>query len=216
MIGGVVTSSVIGRHCALCDGLIPWTKNDRKGAYAKRRFCSNNCRLIAMKTAAATADGQKQRFMLKVATGQDGTCWRWIGAFNQNGYGYFLLGGRLMHAHRASYALFRGDVPKDKNVCHACDNRWCVNPDHLWIGTQRQNVHDAMAKGRSVPPPRTDWRNRIKPHHWQRLSVDQAKEIIRRLARGEKHELIAQDFGINSRTVSKIKLGQRWPHLERP
>jgi FixJ family two-component response regulator len=88
-----------------------------------------------------------------------------------------------------------------------------VNPDHLFVGTQLENVADCIQKGRKTSPPVTDWQNRTTPHHWQRLTPAQVMEILTRVRAGELQERIAADYGINSRTVSKIKLGQRWPQL---
>lgn len=198
------------RHCELCGAAIPWWKNDRKGAYAKRRFCSNRCRL----TDASSAHNQELRFMRKVQIGRDGDCWRWIGAFVPNGYGYFSLNRRVMHAHRAAFMLFRGPIPAGLNICHQCDNQWCVNPEHLWPGTQKENIADCIAKGRKVDPPVTDWQNRTKPHHWQKLSENEVKRIKRRLADGDRQADIARDFRVRPEAISKIKLGQRWAYLE--
>jgi len=221
MIGGVVTSSVL-RDCMLCGEQIPWTVHDYSKSYAKKRYCSHRCALLSCKEQviaarernAADPARQKARFLQLVDQESAGDCWRWTGSILSNGYGYFSLGRRLMHAHRASYILFNGgSIPAGMNVCHQCDNQWCVNPGHLWLGTQKQNIRDAMAKGRHVPPPKTDWQNRSKPHHWQRLTEEQAREIVRRVRSGELQKTIAADFGISTKTVSKIKLGLRWPQL---
>lgn len=154
-----------------------------------------------------------QRFMAKVAIGSDGTCWRWIGAISGGKYGMFGMPGGNIRAHRAAFMLFRGPIPEGMSVCHHCDNPWCVNPDHLFTGTQKDNVADCISKGRNSAPPVSDWRGRTKPHHWQRLTPAQALEILTRVRAGELQERIAADYGISSRTVSKIKLGQRWPQL---
>lgn len=71
-------------------------------------------------------------------------CWKWTGKIYPSGYGKL---GRL-YAHRFSYEYYKDKIPKDMCICHSCDNPSCVNPDHLWVGTVKDNMHDRDRKGR--------------------------------------------------------------------
>lgn len=93
-----------------------------------------------------------ERLMRYVSPEPMSGCWLWTGGLHGNGkssgYGSFGLGGKPVKAHRASFMLLKGPIPKGMSVCHKCDVRSCVNPDHLFLGTQRDNVLDMHKKGR--------------------------------------------------------------------
>lgn len=77
-------------------------------------------------------------------------CWEWIGTITTHGYGHFKHKQKVYRAHRVAFVLFKGMIPEGMYVCHACDNPKCVNPDHLWLGTPRDNAMDMVSKGRAV------------------------------------------------------------------
>ena len=89
------------------------------------------------------------RFWSRVERGAPYECWPWRGALHEQGYGQLTVAKRPLKAHRVAYVLHSGADPDPMlRICHSCDNPRCCNPDHLWLGTQKQNVRDAMDKAR--------------------------------------------------------------------
>lgn len=108
----------------------------------KSECCSNKCAAIVRKSK------RKDRFLNKFQKKESG-CWEWIGRRNKKGYGNFDMEDiKETCAHRASWIFFRGEIPKGLHVLHHCDNPCCVNPNHLFLGTNQDNVDDKMKKGR--------------------------------------------------------------------
>lgn len=87
----------------------------------------------------------------RVEMDANGGCWLWTGAATAKGYARTTFYGKNTSIHRLSYRTFKGDIPEGLFVCHRCDVRSCVNPDHLWLGTVKDNNRDALKKGRNRP-----------------------------------------------------------------
>lgn len=148
------------------------------------------------------------RFMALVdpATIKKDQCWQWAGASKGNGYGNFVLHGQNKPAHRASYEMFVGPVKSGLDVCHQCDNRGCVNPDHLFLGTRLDNMADCKRKGRTARGAKLgDRRGENSPS--ARLCWDNVREI-----RGspEPAKVIAARFGVTSDNINRIRRNDTW------
>ena len=143
----------------------------------------------------------KDRIEAKVEKIPEAGCWVWMGATQVRGYGEILSSNRKMLAHRASYEAFVGPIPKGMYVCHACDNVYCVNPNHLFLGTQKQNLQDMAAKGRST-------RGERNPQ--AKLTEEKVRAI--RSSNSTSSEL-AKMYNVSVSNISSIKRKQRWTHV---
>ena len=92
----------------------------------------------------------KSTRLIRTAKKWLGYCWIWKGHLFQNGYGHYSLHQKAYKAHRVAFFLNNGDIPKGMYVCHICDNTKCVNPEHLFVGTPKDNTLDMIAKGRLI------------------------------------------------------------------
>ena len=98
-----------------------------------------------------SVETKEERFNKKYLINEDTDCWEWQNAKNNIGYGMFRWDRHTMRtAHRVSYELHNGPIPEGLVVCHKCDNPICVNPEHLWVGTLKDNAQDMVAKGRNA------------------------------------------------------------------
>ena len=146
-----------------------------------------------------------QRFWQKVHRAGDTDCWQWVAATTGSGYGVFRIDGKLVRAHRWSYAKYRGEIPKGMHVCHHCDRPSCVRPSHLFLGTQADNLADMARKGRQA---------KGDTHGNSKLAETDVVAIKKRLANGESQTAIAADYGVSDSRISEIKKGKTWRHME--
>jgi len=147
-------------------------------------------------------DKDISRFWAKVE--KSSGCWNWQSAKNDSGYGIFWYLGRQRGAHRISYEMTYGDIGNGICVLHKCDNRLCVRPDHLFLGTNADNVADRDAKGRQVTP--------CKDSHWNAKLTSAAVATIRSeyAQGGVSYRQLAKRFNVDKSAIGHIVRGRLW------
>lgn len=126
-------------------------------------------------------------------------CWNWIGLKAPNGYGRFGLSKAIgmKYAHRVSYEFHNGEIETGKLVCHSCDNRACVNPEHLWVGTYMDNNRDRVLKGRKARMPQS--------------KLDEVKAFIIRLIHPVfTMDLLAKRFDVTKNAIWQVTNRKSW------
>lgn len=146
-----------------------------------------------------------ERFWEKVEQRGMDECWPWIGSIDTRGYGCIgANGGKpLMRAHRVSYELTIGQIPPGLVVCHTCDNRACVNPRHLFVATQRENIIDMIRKGR---------RHSSAGERNPSVKLTAAQVLSIRADRSRTKDIVVS-YGISRTTAYSIKNRETWRHL---
>lgn len=155
----------------------------------------------------------EERFWDKVKKTEDiDDCWEWQASLDKTGYGYFSFNKKCTSAHRAVWRITFGEIEKHLMICHKCDNRKCVNPNHLYKGTHDDNMKDMFDRKRNVSPPITRGESRTS----SKLTDIKVKEIRERLKMpikwGDIAE-IARNYGVSTKLIYNIKNGKVWRHV---
>lgn len=147
----------------------------------------------------------EQKFWEKVSIPENaGDCWIWTGSKLRGGYGNININHKTKQAHRLSYELHYGKIPAGLDVLHKCDNPPCVNPHHLFLGTDKTNAEDRSAKGRTV-------KGVLLPI--SKLNDGNVKEIRKLIALKIPRRKIAKLFGVGSTCITDIATGRTWSWL---
>jgi hypothetical protein len=142
----------------------------------------------------------KDRLLERKSINLETGCWEWAGYVQANGYGQISYLGKLTYVHRVSACVFLGfDLNSDLFVLHKCDNRLCFNPDHLFIGTQSDNIQDAVSKGKS---------------NLSKVTIDQVREIRKLYKEGMPAGKIKDIFPISYASVLGIVNYRSWKNVE--
>lgn len=148
-------------------------------------------------------------FWDRATIGSNDECWPWKRNTNPQGYGTLKAQGKMQRAHRLAYELSRGPIPEGMVVCHTCDNPSCVNPHHLFLGSQRDNVRDMMSKGRQSDTAKSGESNLSA-----KLTAPQVV-AIRELYASKEHSQsdLATMFGVTRQQISLIVNRKNWTHI---
>lgn len=188
---------MIDRVCEYCG--VGFKARNYQVKIGTGRFCSRSC---FMKSTHVPVEN---RFWDKIIVKKSNECWEWIAYKNPDGYGVIgIKGGKTERAHRVSYKIHFGKIPKGMVVMHKCDNPGCCNPNHLMLGTQAENIYDMISKGRLV-------NKKGEKHGSSRLTQKQV-DLIRSEYNGRKGEKIelSRRFNVRPTTITNILTYKNW------
>lgn len=194
----------VRRNCDNCGTEFEYLQSRRKNA----RFCSRSC---LSKLTKQEQDEKRKLMWLSESREQylsvlslkynkfviktEG-CWDWSSAKNDAGYGYMRHRNQIIKAHRASYMIHKGEIPEGSFVLHSCDHPSCTNPDHLFVGTNTDNMRDMTQKGRNKPRAT--------------LTKEQVEDIRKLINLGVPSARIGRDFGVSDVAIHYIKHNKTW------
>lgn len=147
----------------------------------------------------------KDRFFAKVVQNSDTGCWEWTAQCDMYGYGRISRNKHPALAHRVSYEIHKGPIPRGALIMHSCDNRSCVNPDHLSVGSHKDNMADMVSKGRSPSGAR---------HHRPSAVLTEKDVLEIRAANGVSQRKLADQYGVGQDQISRIRAGKRWSYIQ--
>lgn len=220
------------KRCKLCGETKPLTDfyahpatHDRKDPRCKR------C-LIRVSDAARGRRREKnpralaktvEEYIKRRISREPNGCWLWTNRPDSSGYGVAYFKRRMIRASRLAWETFRGEIPSGIFVCHHCDNRTCVNPDHLFLGTHADNMADMVSKGRQFngggllgarnpmwQKSSKSWVKRGEEHPQAKLTASAVAEIRQLATGGYTQTALAKSYGVSRATIGAILRGKIW------
>ena len=151
-----------------------------------------------------------ERFLAKVEINEENGCWEWTGSHDSCGYGQIKIRRirpSALGSHRVSYLHYNGDIPEEFCVCHKCDNPKCVNPEHLFVGTNLDNTRDMINKGRDRSGD-----HKGEANAYSKLKEKDVLEIVNSLSTMNNKQ-IAEIYDTTHANISLIRRGKSWTHV---
>ena len=188
--------------CEWCGASFTKSKGGCWWHFQRRRFCSNKC----VGFSSAKHRPLTDRLFEFVDKRGDDECWLWTARTTKFGYGTFRFHNKDITAHRASYEIANGPIPKGLVICHRCDVPRCVNPNHLFAGTQAENMQDMYRKGRDSQTNKV----RGEKHHSAKLT---AEDVLAMRSSPLSQRALARQYGLAQSSVNAIILKKVWAHI---
>lgn len=190
------------KACENCGKTFARNRHYDNSYWAKIRFCSQQCG--SGRKRPMSPRERKANFETKYVPEPNSGCWLWLAGMSPDGYGTFRMGdGGGSNAHRAAWKLYIGPIPPGKSILHRCDNRACVNPDHLFVGTQYDNIADMNRKCRQAGAPG-------EKNPKCKLSEEQVCAIR---ADTRPNKIVAEEYGVWPTTIADIRGRETWRHV---
>jgi len=142
----------------------------------------------------------QERFEAKVFREPNSGCYLWTAAVGKGGYGHFGVGGKVRDTHRLAYEMYVASIPSGSYVLHKCDVKCCVNPQHLFLGTQSDNLNDMTKKGR---------RNSARGEKSGAAKLTE-KQVLQIRSDKRSTRTIAPEYGVGKSTIAAVKAGTSW------
>ncbi len=197
---------IVYRPCERCGA--PFKPKHHQLRKGNGRFCSHTCGRLR-----GRREDLKTRFDKYWAGEPNSGCWLWTGTSDRAGYGQINVDGKNRIATHIALSFQGIDVPKGMFACHKCDVPACVNPAHLFVGTPRENMQDAAAKGRWSAPPILRGQNQPKA----KLTDDAVRQMRQEYATGTTSTpKLSRRYGLSQASIHAVISGKTWAHVSAP
>lgn len=191
----------VNLKCLICGNKF----NPHSGRENTSKYCSMTCNGAASKGKSRLGNCPKDIILNSISIDNNSKCWIWKRSKTESGYGIVCINGIKMRAHRLSYEVFNNVIIGSLFACHRCDNPSCVNPEHIFLGTAKDNFLDMRKKGRFNPKPTIG-----ESHKLSKLKKDDIP-IIR--DRNLSYKYLMERFGISRSLIGNIRKGITWSHI---